>query len=58
MSITVIINKSGFDYLKKVSESPIDHIGEQKIESGLYTLKVKTQLKKRQLYIERDLIKE
>ncbi len=58
MSITLIINKSGFDYLKKVSESPIDHIGEQKIESGLYTLKVKTQLKKRHLYIERDLIKE
>ena len=47
-----------FDEWWTLKETPIDHIGESKIESGLYTLKVKTRKRKKNLKVERNLISE
>lgn len=59
LETTVIIKKMfKFDEWWTLKETPIDHIGESKIESGLYTLKVKTRLRKKELKVKRNLIAE
>ncbi|WP_298507180.1 hypothetical protein [uncultured Maribacter sp.] len=58
LTTTVIIKKMfAYDWWVTSEEMPIDHIGDKKIENGEYTLSVKTRMKKKQLDVERELIK-
>ena len=59
LETTVIIKKMfKFDEWWTAKEFPIDHIGETKIESGFYTLEIKTRKRKKDLKVERKLIAE
>lgn len=56
---TTVIVKRMFKYDQWFTQIsiPIDHIGEKKIENGFCTLELKTQLKKKKLTVEQNLIK-
>jgi hypothetical protein len=57
IEVTVIVKRMfKYDEWFTVIILPIDHVGEKKIESGNYTLKLKTRLKKKMLKIEQNLI--
>ena len=59
LTTTIIIKKMfAYDWWVTSEEMPIDHIGDKKIESGKYTLSLKTRMKKKQLNVERNLLKE
>nr|WP_321408889.1 hypothetical protein [uncultured Carboxylicivirga sp.] len=58
LTTKTIVKKIGDDVWLTIKESPIDHIGEQKIEKGLYTLKIKTKTIKKQLEIKKKLVEE
>ena len=56
---TTVIVKRLFkydDWFTRI-DLPIDHVGEEKIENGFYTLEIKTRLKKKKLTVEQNLIK-
>lgn len=56
---TTVIVKRMFkydDWFTRIN-LPIDHIGDEKIKSGFYTLEIKTGLKKKELKVEQNLIK-
>ena len=59
LSTTVIIKKMfTYDWWVTLEETPIDHIGDKKFESGEYTLSIKTRMKKKMLNVEQNLVKE
>ena len=57
IEITVIVKRMfKYDEWYTARNLPIDHVGENKIESGKYTLELNTRLKKKKLKIEQSLI--
>lgn len=57
IELTVIVKRIfKYDEWYTAIVLPIDHVGEKKIENGSYTLELKTQLKKKTLKIEQNLL--
>jgi hypothetical protein len=54
----VIVKRLGYDKWMNVEHMPIDHVGENKLTSGSYTIEIRTRRNKENLEVEEKLTQD